>query len=73
MTAGVDASAAIDDVQITLLERTPDVATVILYIQEQHENKGIIVDVTNRSEYAHRVTRLQRRNLPCSLQFTYMS
>ena len=39
MAAGVDASAAIDDVQITLLKRTPDVAAAIPHLQEKHETR----------------------------------
>ena len=73
MAAGVDASADINKVQITLLERTTDAAAVIPHLQEQVEKKGITVNVTNRSAYARRVTRLQRRDSPCLLEFTYVS
>ena len=48
MAAGVDDSAHIDDVQNTLLECTSDVAVVIPHLQEQLENKGTMVYVTNR-------------------------
>ena len=73
MATVVDASAYIDEVQIALLERTPDVAAIIPHLQTQLEKKGITVNDTNRSAYAWRVTRLQKRNSPCSLEFTSVS
>ena len=49
MAAGVDVPDDIDNVQITLLELTLDVAAGIPHLQEKLEDKEITGNVTNRS------------------------
>ena len=64
MAAGVDVPDDIDNVQITFLDLTLDVAAGIPYLQKKLEDKEITVNVTNRSASLRRVMRLQRRTSP---------